>query len=116
MILIELGESLNCIAHSIEADWHKVELNKFGMFVTHVIDSDTGNSIIFMIDVLIVHLEEVIYKGIWLGSFLKHMIHKLFVFRDFEDEIYPDEMGLWQGLVGFLWELIGVETNGHMRK
>jgi hypothetical protein len=94
IILVKLGESLYSITHAIEPNGHEIEFNQFRILISHVIHSDTGNSIIFMVNVLIVKLEEFIHEGIRVSGLFKDLVYKFFVFGDFKDEFHPDQMGL----------------------
>ena len=76
--------------HAIESNRHEIEFDELRMLISHVIDSDTGNSIILMIDVLIVMIKELVDKGIRLSDLLEYHIDKLLVFGDFEKECHPD--------------------------
>ena len=60
------------------------------MLISHVINSDTGNSVIFLVDVFIVKLEELIDKGIRVRSLFEDLVDKFFIFGDFKDEFHPD--------------------------
>ena len=60
------------------------------MLISHIINSDTGNTVIFLIDVIIVKMEEHIDEGIGVNGLFKDLVDKFFVFRDFKDEFKPD--------------------------
>ena len=116
VISIKFGKSLYSVTHAIEPNWHKIELNKFRMLIAHVINSDAGNSVILLINVFIVELEELIDKGIRVSSFFEDLVDEFFVFGDFKDEFHPDLMRFGEGLVGFFSKLVRVQTDGHMRQ
>ena len=90
VVLIYFSKFLYCITHAIESNRHEIEFDELRMLISHVIDSDTGNSIILMIDVLIVKIKELVDKGIRLSDLLEYHIDKLLVFGDFEKECHPD--------------------------
>jgi hypothetical protein len=92
VVLVEISESLNGVAHAIQPNRHEVEFDEFWLFVTHVVDSDTGDSVVFMVDVFVVELEELADEGVGVGGLLEHLVDELFVFGDLQDQFHPNHV------------------------
>ena len=93
VMLIKLGLSLHGIAYTIVSNRHEIEFNQLRMLISHIINSDAGNTVIFLIDVIIVKMEEHIDEGIGFNGLFEDLVDKFFVFRDFKDEFKPDSIG-----------------------
>jgi hypothetical protein len=114
VILIKFGKSLYGVTHAIQPNWHKIELNEFGMLISHVVNSNAGNSIILLVNVFVVELEELVDKLIRVSSFFENLVDEFFVFGDFKDKFHPDLMRFGEGSKGALSNLVWVQTDWHM--
>jgi hypothetical protein len=92
VILVEISESLNGVAHAIQSNRHEVEFDEFWLFVTHVVDSDAGDSVVFMVDVFVVELEELVDEGVGVGCLLEHLVDELLVFGHLQDQFHPNHV------------------------
>ena len=92
MVLVEISESLNGVAHAIQSDRHEVEFDEFWLLITHVVDSDAGDSVVFMVYVFVVELEELADEGVGVGGLLEHLVDELFVFGDLQDQFHPNHV------------------------